>query len=310
MSYIAVDIGATNTRVANGDESGIDVNTVRRTTRKNGVMGISSQVIEMIKHLGVEPTSIGIGSIGPIDIGMGEIRNTPNFPYNNIPVVKPLKDEFDVEVSILNDCAAAVLGEHVFGGGQGIDNLFYVTFSTGLGGGAIVDGHLVKGKDGNAPEIGHIIINPDSELICGCGGRGHWEAYSSGMNIPHYAEHLAARYGRENELSRICDNRGNLTAESIFESAKHGCNLASLILNELGRVNTIGIADIVNIFDPEMISLGGAITLSNPHLLLDPIIENLDQHIINRKPEIIITPLGDEVVLYGALALAMRKFPL
>jgi glucokinase len=89
----------------------------------------------------------------------------------------------------LNDCAAAVLGERHFGAGKGLENLAYVTLSTGLGGGAIVDGHLLIGKDGNAVEVGHITIDPGSSLICGCGSPGHWEAYSSGSNIPNFVKH-------------------------------------------------------------------------------------------------------------------------
>ncbi|MFP3950823.1 MAG: ROK family protein [Candidatus Bathyarchaeia archaeon] len=309
MTYIAIDIGATNIRVAHGNERGLEAKISRRTSRENGVLGISRQLIDMINHLGVKPSSIGIGSIGPIDIKRGEIKNTPNFPYDDIPVLEPIRDEFDVRVSMLNDCSAAVIGEHIFGGGRGVDNLFYVTFSTGLGGGAIVDGHIIKGKDGNVPEIGHIIINPDSEMICGCGGRGHWEAYSSGENIPRYAEYIAEKHGMKCDLGELRDGDETLTVESIFKSARDGGNLASKIVGEIGKVNTIGIADIVNIFDPELISLGGAITFGNPNLILNPILADIDQHIINRKPEIVITPLGEDAVLYGALAMAMERIP-
>ena len=134
--------------------------------------------------------SIGVGSIGPIDLRRGMITNTPNYPFKEIPVVEPLREWFGVPVRIANDCTAGVLGEHFYGAGKGVYNLFYVTFSTGLGGGAMVDGHLLMGKDGNAVEVGHLTIDPDSEIVCGCGCPGHWEAYCGGMNIPRFARRL------------------------------------------------------------------------------------------------------------------------
>ncbi|GAI94384.1 unnamed protein product, partial [marine sediment metagenome] len=189
--YAAVDIGATNVRVASGDVEGLTEKVVERTDRENGPKGVSAQIIRLVRSLEIEElAAIGVGSIGPIDIGTGSIVNTPNFPFKEIPVLEPLTFEFHVPVRMLNDCAAAVLGEKMYGAGKGLRNLVYVTLSTGLGGGAIVDGHVLIGKDGNAVEVGHLTIDPDSPLVCGCGCRGHWEAYSSGRNIPKYARLL------------------------------------------------------------------------------------------------------------------------
>ena len=308
MSYLAVDIGATNIRVAVGDEKGLGSRLGEQTDRLHGPEGVTAQIIRMARSLGAEPDAIGVGSIGPLDLRRGYITNTPNYPFKGIPVVEPLLEEFRVPVWLMNDCNAAVLGEQVYGAGRGVSNLFYVTFSTGLGGGAIVDGHLLNGKDGNAPEIGHVTINPDSELMCGCGCRGHWEAYCSGANIPNLAR-LILR-GKALESSLLYEVFGTdlskLTSEMIFSAASKGDSLASEIVGEVGRVNAVGFGDIVNVFDPELITVGGSITLNNPELVLGPITGGIDRHIINRKPEIKITPLGNDVVLYGGLALAVR----
>ena len=164
MSFIAVDIGATNIRVASGNREGMDEKTVEATDRVNGPAGVSTQIIRMIMELMDTPRAIGVGSIGPMDLGRGVITNTPNYLFNEMPVVGPLREKFAVPVKMVNDCAAGVLGEHFYGAGRGIDNLFYVTFSTGLGGGAMVDGHLLGGKDGNAVEIGHLTIDPESDM--------------------------------------------------------------------------------------------------------------------------------------------------
>lgn len=306
--YAAVDIGATNVRVASGDEEGLTEKVVERTDRENGPKGVSAQIIRLVRSLEIEElAAIGVGSIGPIDIGTGSIVNTPNFPFKEIPVLEPLTFEFHVPVRMLNDCAAAVLGEKEYGACKGLRNLVYVTLSTGLGGGAIVDGHVLIGKDGNAVEVGHLTIDPDSPLVCGCGCRGHWEAYSSGRNIPKYARLLLSEIKAEGSLLQELagGGPGGITAEILFEAARRLDPTALTIVRKIGEVNAIGFADIVNVFDPQLITVGGSVALENPDLILKPILENIDRHLINRRPDIMITPLGEDAVLYGALALAM-----
>jgi glucokinase len=305
LSYIAVDIGATNIRVALGNESGLKEKIVETTNIEQSARGIPLQIIKMIKQLEERPKAIGIGSIGPIDLKLGIITNTPNYPFQNIPLVKPLRDEFNTEITVLNDCTTAVFGEHVFGAGKDVMNLFYVTLSTGIGGGAIVDGHLLKGKDGNAVEIGHLVIDPHSNLVCGCGGKGHWEAYASGQNIPKFAKMLLKSMD-ERTITGVQNDEGIITTKSIFKSAKAGNELSLRIIEEIGKINSIGFGDIINMLDPELITVGGSIALNNPNLILDPIISKIDNHIINRKPSIKITPLGGDIVLHGALALALK----
>ena len=306
--YAAVDLGATSVRVAYGDETGIN-QKLTEATNKSSADGIVDQIIRMIRDLGVEgPTVIGVGSIGPLNLDAGCVEGTPNLPFKRIPVIEPLSEAFHAPVRLMNDCSAAVLGEEAYGAGRGLRNIVYVTLSTGLGGGAMVDGHLLVGKDGNAVEIGHLTIDPDSELVCGCGCRGHWEAYCSGRNIPNYAGLLMRE--KEGAGSLLLDAAGGdpegITAEALFAAATEGDPLALWIVRRIGEINAIGFADIVNAYDPELITVGGSVALRNPDLVLEPIKENIDRHLINRRPEIRITPLGEDAVLYGALALAMR----
>ena len=309
--YAAVDLGATNVRVTYGDMTGIRAKLMEPTDR-GSAEGVVEQIIRMIRDLGIlEPAAIGVGSIGPLDIGAGCVVGTPNLPFKKIPVSEPLSEAFDTEVRIMNDCSTAVLGEQLFGAGKGMKNIVYVTLSTGLGGGALVDGHLLVGKDGNAVEIGHTVINPDSELVCGCGCMGHWEAYCSGKNIPSYAMALMRERGADDNklFMESVQNPQGFTAESVFSAAAGGDPLALWIVQRIGDVNAVGFANIVNVFDPELITVGGAVALKNPDLILDPINENVDRYIVNKKPEIRITPLGQDAVLFGALALAIREAP-
>ena len=308
MSYAAVDIGATNIRVAVGGDKGIKSKNFEATDRLNGPEGVTKQIARMIRALNAEPLAIGVGSIGPLDTRAGAIGATPNFAFKHIPIVAPLEAEFDVPVQIMNDCNAAVIGERLYGAGKGIDNLFYVTMSTGLGGGAIVDGNPLNGKDGNAPEIGHLTLDPDSELICGCGCRGHWEAYCSGANIPNFARMLLRNRVLKGSLlmRMVGGDLGKLTSEMIFEAAGRGDLDALFLVEEVGKVNAVGFANIVNAFDPDLITVGGSVALNNPDLIIEPIRRGIDKHLINRRPEIRLTPLGADVVLYGGLAIAQR----
>ena len=309
LSYIAVDIGATNIRVASGSKDGLGRKLAERTDTSNGAEGISKQIIRMIEELEIKDIQgIGIGSIGPISLERGEITNTPNYPFNDIPVVKPITEHFGVKATIVNDCAAAVLGEQTFGAGKGLENIVYVTLSTGLGGGAIVDNHLLMGKDGNAVEVGHITIDANSEIQCGCGSYGHWEAFCSGKNMPRFALKLITKnQWNESVVSQMTSGElDNLTSKIIFEAAKKGDKTATKVVKEIGRINAAGFANIVNAYDPDLITIGGAIILNNPNLILKPILEKIDNYLLNRKPEIIVTPLGGDIVLIGALALAMR----
>jgi glucokinase len=307
-NFIGVDIGASKMRVALGDNKGIHEKLVEDTDKEHGPEGIPLQITRMIRMLIDSPCPIGIGSIGPIDLKKGMITNTPNYPFDNIPIKRPLESEFGVKVKIINDCAAAVIGERVFGAGKNSRNIFYVTLSTGLGGGAIVDDHLLLGKDGNAVEIGHFTIEPDSNILCGCGSPGHWEAFCGGNNIPNFARIRIKNVNLKGSLlnALIRGNPINLTAKILFDAASQGDTIALDIVEEIGKLNTVGFANIVNAFDPEIITVGGSITLNNPDLVLSPIKQNISRYLINREPEIILTPLGENVVLNGALAIAMN----
>ena len=306
--YIGVDLGATNIRVALGDGTGIKKRIIEKTDKLHGPSGISEQIVSMIRRIGVEKVyAVGIGSIGPLDRSRGRIMNTPNLPFKDIPIVKPISDDIGLQVRLLNDCCAAVLGEHIYGAGKSTRNLVYITFSTGLGGGAMVDGHLLQGKDGNAHEIGHLTIDANSELVCGCGCRGHWEAYCSGSNIPNYARLLVQSREAEVKFEQTIRNSNNLnSAVEIFSKANEGDALASWIVERIGEVNAVGFADVINVYDPELITVGGSMAIENPDLIIKPILRRVSTHTINRLPKIMITPLSRDAVLYGALALAMQ----
>ncbi len=313
MKYsVGVDIGATNLRVAVAADKGRILERLMEKTSRENVEAISRQIVTMIRSFRVFKSGIGglegigIGAAGPLDEKKGVLVNPCILDGRPVPIVKPLEEEFGVPVKLLNDCNAAVLGERNFGAGKGISNLVYVTLSTGIGGGAYVDGHLLLGKDGNAVEIGHMVIDSSGRLVCRCGVRGHWEAYCSGTKIPEFARALIedghVKFRKNSALLK--KSRGDLNrldAEMIYNAAKEEDTMSLEILERVNDFNAMGFGSIMNIYDPELITVGGAVTLANPELVVEPVKKKSLEYTINRPSKIMLTPLREDIVLYGAI---------
>ncbi|KYH42133.1 MAG: hypothetical protein AYL33_003690 [Candidatus Bathyarchaeota archaeon B63] len=313
-----MDLGATNVRVAVGDEKGRIIARISdRTDKTRGPEGISLQIERMIRRLQGEAAGkgeikgIGIGSAGPLDLRKGCLIKPTNLPFDLVPLVEPLEDAFHLPTYLLNDCSTAVMGERFFGAGKKHENLAYITISTGIGGGVYVDGHLLVGKDGNAVEIGHFTIDFEGRLTCGCGKRGHWEAYCSGSGIPNYVRLLLseAQGSRVEEsllMRRVNGDLSLVTAKTLYECAKAGDPVSLEIVEKIGFLNSVGFACVVDAYDPSLITVGGSIALKNEDLVIAPIRRGVGEHAMNRVPEIRITPLGGDIVLYGALAMVFH----
>ena len=314
---IGVDLGGTNVRIALGDEEGrILAKISERTEKTKGPEGISEQIARIIRQLEEKAETkimgIGIGSAGPLDLKKGGLMKPTNIPYDFVPLVEPLEETFHLPTYLLNDCSAAVMGERFFGAGKGHENLAYITLSTGIGGGIYVDGHLLIGKDGNATEIGHFTIDYEGRLTCGCGKKGHWEAYCSGSGIPNYVRLILSQKRREEIeesllMQKISGDQNLLTAKILYDCAKAGDPLSLELVDRIGVLNSIGFACVVDAYDPSLITVGGSIALRNENLVIEPIRRYIKEHARNRVPEIRITPLRDDVVLYGALAMVFHS---
>lgn len=314
---LGVDLGATNVRIALADMNGKILSKKTEKTMGGTGLDVVKQIIEMgenaLKSLNITKNrvkAIGIGSIGPLDLKKGLVVNPPNLRVGIIPIVEGLGEHFKTRVRLLNDCVAAVLGEKKFGAGRDLENIVYVTISTGIGSGVIVDGHLLLGKDGNAHEVGHTVVDKEGLLECGCGKRGHWEAYCSGRGIANYAKLLLEKTDVEfldkSLLAKYCDaNLSKITSELFFKAVKDNDELALRILDKINMLNAIGFANIIDMYDPELITVGGSVVLHNSEHILKPVREQVSQYAMNRLPEIKLTLLGEDVVLYGALATAI-----
>lgn len=296
---LAIDIGASNLRVALISQQGRILEKITQKTRKKGKSGevITGQVLELADFLLKKAPcilGIGISSIGPLDYKNGGIKESPNIPFKFVPLVEPLSSAFGLPILLFNDCLCAVWGEKIYGLGKNFKNLVYITLSTGIGGGAIVDDHLLFGKDGNACEIGHLIIEEKYNFLCSCNkGRGHWEGIASGTNIPRFFKAWL------NE-KRLKVGFKTKRAKDIFEAAKKKNKIALRFIQELGKINARAISTIISAYDPALITLGGAVALNNKKLILEPLKKYIDHYL--RAPKIKITPLGEDITLLGAAA--------
>ncbi len=305
---IAIDIGATYTRVAVVDIKGYILYKIKYRTP-------SQDIAEKLRKILLEEFSsyfklidgIGIGSIGPLDIDHGYLVNPPNTREKNIDIITPIVGlGLNKPIILLNDASAAVWAEKIFGVGKNRNNIVYITISTGIGGGVIVDGRLLYGKDGNAHEIGHIPLNYDDDLPCPCGGIGHWEGYVSGRTITSFAKRVLKRYGYTSMSKEVPETPENLV-DFLRRGLSTGNPLAIILLDELSKIYAAGIASVINLYDPEIITIGGGLGLRLFPIIKDSVLRYLDSYSINRLPEITITSLGEDIVLLGAAAAVFKR---
>jgi len=311
---VAIDLGATRVRACLGTRTG---GILRRETRR---MVVSEDVGEYLAQLSATVGEVTKGvprdriqgvclaSPGPLDLKRGQIAHTANLPYRNVPVIASLRESLGFEAHLVNDANAAALGEKEWGAGKGRSNTFYLTISTGIGGGAIVDGRLLLGKEGNAAEVGHITIDSLGRLICGCGKRGHWEAYCSGTGIPAFTRLVWGELGEAGRSplsgSKLATKMESASAADVYGAADEGDPFALRVVDEVGRLDAIGVANIADAYDPELVTIGGGVALNNPERVLSPIRKMVGDYAINTVPAVMITPLGDDAGLLGALSVS------
>ncbi len=308
---LAVDVGASNLRVALVDANGRIIESVRtRTPVEGGREAVANEILKVydeLKHLtGIDRVhAVGVGSIGPFDITHGRVVRTPNNPLGTFDLLIPLKRALNLPVWVVNDCVAAVWGEYLVGAGRGKQNVVYVTISSGIGAGAVVDGHLLLGKDGNAHEVGHIVLDYSSSIRCGCGGVGHWEGMASGNNLWKLTKELAGKWsGKWTNFWRK-SLESVIRGEELFRAWRLGDEFASYVIEKLAEINAAGLASVINVYDPEVLTLGGAVILRNPDFV-KKVIAKVRKYVMNREPEITLTPLGEDAVLVGAAMIAIR----
>ncbi|WP_323191605.1 ROK family protein [Halostella sp. PRR32] len=312
-NYAGVDLGATNISAVVADDEGTILGSHRQSTPRGPTgIAVTEAVLSALRAAcedgGIDATSIGavgIGSIGPLDLAEGAVENPANLPdsIDRVPLTGPVEKLVDSdEVYLHNDTNAGVIGER-FHSERNPDDMVYLTISSGIGAGVTVDGNVLSGWDGNAGEVGHMVIDPQELLTCGCGKDGHWEAYCSGNNIPRYAEFL---HDEDPVDTALPLDDAEFDAADVFAHAGED-EFADHVIDQVAHWNAMGIANIIHAYAPLVIYVGGAVALNNEELVLDPVRQRLDDMVFTNLPEIELTTLGDDVVVRGALASALTR---
>jgi glucokinase len=283
---LAIDIGATNTRFAIVCDNYVsDVTKYQTPSTENALREmLDAEIISRIDSKEVD--GIAISAAGPVS--NNKIFLT-NITKSKVDIVIPIKEKFSLPVSIINDADAAVLAEHKYGHGKDKNNLIYVTLSSGVGGGIVVDNELVVAKN-LAEEIGHQVIASEYDLPCSCGGYGHWEALVSGLYIANFMKLWLENNNKKFDNSKYGD------VYKIYQQADLGDSLVLEFLEEVGRVNATAIDIFTRKYSPQVFVLGGSIALNNKEIVLSGIKKYQKSNV-----PVFITDLGDEISLIGAV---------
>jgi glucokinase len=239
--------------------------------------------------------AVGIGCGGPLDAERGLLIAPPHLPgWRNVSVSELASRAFDRPVTLENDATAAAAGEHRWGAGAGVRNMVYLTISTGVGGGVVIDGRLYRGSRGNGGELGHVTVDWHGRECRGCGRRGCLEAYVSGTSIAERAQEAGLPFR---------------TAEDVSAAARAGDEGALAIWGETVEALSCGLTSIVNLFEPELVVIGGGVTRSR-ELLIDPVraaVRAGAMRPVGEAVDVVLSAFGDHVGVVGAAAIVYDR---
>lgn len=316
--FLGIDLGGTKIAAGVVDERGrILAREYCETEASRGPEAVFQRLFQITGQLlGTEEIdrsaicAIGVAAPGPIDSRSGVVTAPPNLPgWDNVPLANLIHAEFGLPAYLENDANSAALGEHRFGSGQGCRHMVYVTASTGIGGGFILDGKLYTGATGGAAEVGHMTIVPYGPL-CGCGNRGCLEALSSGTAIAREARRHMER-GVSTLIAELADgDPERVTAKLVAEAAERGDPEANRILTQAMNYLGVGMANLVNLLNPELLVIGGGLSKMGDRLF-EPVRQAIDLRAFASAAEAVEirrAQLGDDVGLLGAAAVAISRY--
>lgn len=275
------------------------------TQLQAAVDSLDEQITESLR-------GVAVATAGLVDVENGVVHDmdTPGGEtVDRIDVRDAVQEAMDVPVVVVNDCNAAALGEWTFGAREEHTTVVHVTFGTGIGGGIVEDGDLLRGEHAQSAEFGLLPLAPHVDVES-TGVPGAWEACCSGRGIPQFAASLLDT----GTLSDVADTElatriaeGGVDAEEIFAACEDGDAFARACLDRVARINAAGIAAICHTVNPGLITLGGGVALNNPQWIRAGIDDHLDEFLFVDRPEIRLTELGDDIGLYGAVAAFLER---
>ena len=260
-----------------------------------------------------EIESIGIATPGIANLDNGCVEYSCNLPFRRYPIVKKLASMLDIDeskIKIANDANAAAYGEAVAGAARGSSDSIMVTLGTGVGGGIILGGKILTGFNHAAGEIGHIVIETNGAQ-CGCGRRGCWEAYSSATGLSNMTKEKMKELKLKGISSILFDEAekdGKVSARTAFNAMKRGDKYGAMVVDEYIKYLAEGITNIINIFQPEILTIGGGVC-NEKEYLTKPLLEIVESEQYTRnnvnKTKVVTAVLGNDAGIIGAAVLGM-----
>jgi glucokinase len=303
-SVLAVDLGGTNLRIATVSSEGTITARKRCATPNDGdARSIIAAIVDLIGDLrhtsDIAAKAVGVAAPVIMDLTAGRIDCSPNLPQlNGYRLIDELEYVVGLPIVLENDATAAAIGESWLGSSRTATNSICLTLGTGVGGGLIIDGEPYRGIDGTAGEIGHLCVEPDGHP-CGCGGKGCLEQYASATAIERFA----------NESMTNGSRAGDLTAERVYKASKEGDMAAAECFRRMGTYLGIALAGLINIFNPEVIVLGGGVSAAWDAFIPEALdqIEKRAFRVPGKRVKLVRAELGDDAGLLGVAKTAFAS---
>jgi len=316
LPVLAIDLGGTKIITAIINNGQVIAEERCLTLADEGPQSVINRLLSSVDYLlslkNIEPSqldSISLAAAGAIDLEKGLVTSSPHLPgWHDVPLRDIVREKYRLNTFLLNDASAAALGEHRFGVGRGVNNLILLTVGTGIGGGIIINGRLYNGPCGSAGEMGHMTIDVNG-LSCECGNIGCLETLASGTAMAREARKRITQGERSSLVEMVAGKIEDITAEKIGVAARAGDPLALDIIAEAGNYLGVGMVNLVNIFNPEMLIVGGGVAKVGD-LLLDParqVVKERTFQISAQAVRIVLAQLGDEAGVLGAAVFALEQ---
>jgi len=273
----------------------------------NKLISLLRQAVRQSQHIGARLFGVGIGIPGLVDVASGTLIYEPNMGWRNVPLRQLIGAKLEAPIFVDNDANAAALGERYFGAAQDVDNFVYVVANVGLGTGLVMGGHIFQGASGYAGEAGHTTIDPNGPP-CRCGNRGCWERLASQHALIERIQ-KAIQAGQRSSIEETAKHDlGQITIQLILEAARGGDDVARRALEETGMYLGIGIANLVNTFNPSLVAFGGALSLADE--FLTPVIQQVVLERAMNGPreaaQIIVSAFKSDACVMGGVALVLH----
>ncbi|WP_255026221.1 ROK family glucokinase [Rhodococcus sp. GA1] len=305
---VGIDIGGTSIRAAAVDRNGDVVDSVRTQTPSSAV-ALENALHRLVGHLRERNDigAVGLGVAGFLTEDRTTVRFAPHLPWRDTPLAETLTERFGLPVVLEHDANAAAWAEYRFGAAAGSTIAVMVALGTGIGAALLLDGRIYRGAYGVAPELGHLQVVPDGRP-CPCGKQGCWERYCSGTGlVDTIVEMLAAEPGRSVLAGEIASDPGSLTGRRVAGAAHDGDPVALAAFDDFARRLALGLALVADVYDPELVVIGGGVSGSAP-LFLDAAREHYAAVTTGagHRPlaRVRVAQLGDAAGLIGAADLA------